>query len=99
MSSKGEDNKFAYIQDCLDDGTPIDFVFYIRTQKIEKRYVFNKYFKSIIEKLLSKLEEHEDPVIKWAQTIIDNDFEVIERYIFIIDQSDSIYSRSLNVQK
>lgn len=76
-----KDIEIDYLQDCLDDGTDIDFVSYIKSQKIEKRPVFDRYFKSIVETLLADdgtTGRHDIELVRWAQTVVDNEFEVTE---------------------
>lgn len=43
MSSQTE--SMDYVKQCLEDEEQVGFVTYIKRQDIEKRYIFNKYFK------------------------------------------------------
>ncbi|KAG2193867.1 hypothetical protein INT47_010012 [Mucor saturninus] len=72
------------LRQALASDTEVDFVAYIQSQEIEKKSVFDRHFKRTMQAMktcfpTAKEGSLQEKMVQWARTVIDNEFEILDR--------------------
>ncbi|KAI7896391.1 uncharacterized protein EV154DRAFT_492084 [Mucor mucedo] len=76
--------ELSVLRQALASDTEVDFVAYIQSQEIEKKSVFDRHFKRTMQAMKTcfpnaKEGSLQEKMVQWARTVIDNEFEILER--------------------